>query len=82
MSQPKAFQSKQLFITYPQCPLAKEDAAAQLHQALDDKVIKELVIAQEHHKDGGLHLHAYIRLDKQYRCKGEHQKLFLKRISD
>lgn len=57
--------------------MSKEEAAKQLHSALDPHGIKELVIAQEHHTKEGLHLHAYVRLTKRYSCKGEHVTLHL-----
>jgi len=38
-------------------------------------LIVEIVVAQESHKDGEPHLHAYIRLQKQYNSRGKHDKL-------
>ncbi len=51
------------FLTYPQCPLPPQDAYEQLYESLG--TVKEYIVAQENHKDGGLHLHAYIALTKQ-----------------
>lgn len=48
-----------------------------LKKALADKDVKELVVAQEHHVDEGLHLHAYVRLGSRYTCRGAHETLKL-----
>lgn len=48
-----------------------------LKERLVDKGIKELVIAQEKHKEEGLHLHVYVRLESHYRARGEHKTLKL-----
>lgn len=52
---------KKLFLlTYPQCEVEPNG----ILQFLKEKVsLKEYVIAQEKHKDGNHHIHAYIRLD-------------------
>ena len=52
---------KKLFLlTYPQCEVQPNN----ILQFLQKKVsLKEYVIAQEKHKDGNHHIHAYIRLD-------------------
>ena len=57
--------SKQLFLTYPKCNASPEFALEQLQQSLP---IQEYIIAQEDHKDGTKHLHAYIKLTCQKRC--------------
>lgn len=61
------------FLTYPQCTLAKEDALAALTDRLHNQglAIEEYVICEEKHKDGNPHLHAFIKLDKKVRCKGD-----------
>jgi len=50
------------FLTYPQCPLTKEDAATQLQ--LLGQVVSG-VVAEEKHEDGSPHLHAYLRFMKK-----------------
>ena len=52
---------KKLFLlTYPQCEVKPDD----ILQFLKEKVsLKEWVVAQEKHKDGNHHIHAYVRLD-------------------
>lgn len=45
------------FLTYPQCPLTKEQAK----EALVTPQVKEYVIAQEEHKDGNKHLHVFLK---------------------
>ncbi len=57
--------------------MSKGEAAALLKEALQDKGIKELVIAQETHADGSPHLHAYVHLEKKYSARGSHTKLKL-----
>ena len=56
------------FLTYPRCAMSKEE----LLKHLDDKFvgqIKEYVICTEKHKDGGLHLHAYIKFIPKKRIR-------------
>lgn len=48
------------FLTYPQCPLTKEEALEQLHAT---GKIKEHVIAAEKHEDGNGHLHCFIKYE-------------------
>jgi Geminivirus Rep catalytic domain. len=64
MEQPKKFRlnGKGFFLTYPQCPLSKE----QVHEHL--ATLGEIVngvIAEEKHEDGSPHVHAYIRFAKE-----------------
>lgn len=73
----KKFSAKQLALTYPQCPLDKGTAAAQLKVALEGKGVTQLVVAQEHHEDGNLHLHAYVSMADRYIARGKHQSLIL-----
>lgn len=54
--------TRSLFLTYPQCFLSKERLMEHLRLLLDPESI---VVAREDHKDGGSHLHAYIKLKKK-----------------
>lgn len=55
----------QFFLTYPQCDgLTKEIALEAIMIALDGHV-KRYLIAEELHRDGGLHLHCYIQTDEK-----------------
>ena len=56
---------KRLFLTWPQCPVSRDDAARQIKEKLKKSVIKRLVVGQEHHQDGELHLHAAIELERR-----------------
>nr|WQA30168.1 MAG: rep protein [Cressdnaviricota sp.] len=47
------------FATWPKCTIPKEVALTCLEKKAD---ISEYVIAEEHHKDGTPHLHAYLKL--------------------
>lgn len=61
----------QWFLTYPQCPVSKEDIKNILFNKLKEvkNGIKEYVIAQEKHEDGNLHIHAYLNLLRKIRWK-------------
>jgi hypothetical protein len=57
-----------MFLTYPQCQLEPTDALEQLRAAIakmGSRSISEYIVAQEDHKDGHKHLHAYIQVDKK-----------------
>lgn len=54
------------FLTYPHCPIPKEQAL----KLLEKHGLEEYMIAEEHHKDGTPHLHAYIKLKKKARFDG------------
>lgn len=57
--------AKRIGLTYPQCPLDPQTLVDHLRtefQRLEPEVI---VVGQENHKDGGLHLHAYMRCNHQ-----------------
>lgn len=73
----KRFAAKQLALTYPQCPLDKGTAAAQLKEALADKGVQQIIVCQEHHSDGALHLHAYVSMSDRYIARGKHHSLEL-----
>nr|QIR82180.1 replication associated protein [unidentified] len=51
-------------ITYPKCDLKKEHVGEVL-KTLDG--VKAIVVAEEHHKDGDPHLHAFVQFDKKAR---------------
>lgn len=58
--------AKTLFLTYPQCPIAPEEALEELKQKLP---IQDWIICQEKHKDGHDHLHCYLRLERKVNLK-------------
>jgi len=43
----KTFKAKQLFLTYPQCPLPREELMEHIKATLADKEVREVVIGQE-----------------------------------
>ena len=57
--------ARQWFLTYPQCPLPKE----QVLRLLEPLGLKHYVIAEEKHKDGSPHIHAYVKLEEKIRFK-------------
>lgn len=63
--------AKSLFLTYPKCSLAKEEALAILEEKVSGKEtsIKEYLIANEKHADGSDHLHVYLLLEQSWNCK-------------
>ena len=72
---PGAFRlsTKTLFLTYPQCPIEKEDALQQLQWILPNQ-ITEYVVARENHEDGNHHLHVFLRLDRK--CETRNSRFF------
>ena len=62
--------AKGWFLTWPQCPASPVDCFDDLKDKLQENrnlKIVEYLIAQEEHKDGNKHLHAFIKLDKRIR---------------
>lgn len=59
--------SQQLFLTYPQCELDKQKALNILTDKLKEKKVEveNYIVAREKHKDGNLHLHVYLKLNKK-----------------
>lgn len=64
------FNAKEAYLTYPRCDLGK--------QTVFDHLIKlgaqEVMVSQEHHEDGGLHLHAYVCFEKKKDWRDFHEK--------
>lgn len=54
--------AKGWFCTWPQCPIGKSACLEELQSRYK---IAEYVIAEELHKDGNAHLHAFIKLEKR-----------------
>ena len=57
-----------VFLTYPQCPLSKEEALQLLQQK---HPVEEYCIAQETHEDGGKHLHILLKFSRKVNYKEE-----------
>lgn len=60
MSAEYRFKAKCVFLTYPQCPLTKEEVLAALQAKLGEKEGTHYLIGQERHEDGNYHLHVYV----------------------
>lgn len=60
--------SQQFFLTYPQCPL---DPKVVLDHILIEEPLEHYVIAQEQHKDGNMHIHAYLLFSKKLNVRNE-----------
>ena len=58
--------SKSWFLTYPKCPMSKEEVLEALQKK---KVLKAAVIAREVHEDGQFHIHAYVLLARRFDCR-------------
>ena len=56
---PSRIRAKGWFLTYPKCDVTPQAALEYLKEKF---TIEEYVIAQEEHKDGTLHLHAFIKV--------------------
>ena len=61
--------TKQLFLTYPQCSLSKEDALMLLQARLSEFTIDKYIVAHEHHANGDDHLHCYFKLVEPFRTR-------------
>lgn len=61
--------TSQLFLTYPECNESKEDLLEALETKFGEHGIERYCIAQELHKNGMPHLHAYIKLRKAYHTR-------------
>lgn len=58
----KQVQAKGWFLTYPKCPLGKQDALNLLNET--GKIV-EYVVAQELHADGEPHLHCFVKYERK-----------------
>lgn len=61
------------FLTYPKCGWSKEDVLVALQDRMHQfqLIIEEYIICEEKHKDGSPHLHAFLKLDRKVRLKGD-----------
>jgi len=59
------WKSQQLFLTYSQCPLELDDVLQHLTKLLEEWKLDTWIIAQEKHKDGEFHIHAYLKIEKK-----------------
>jgi len=59
---------KNLFLTYPQCPVAKEPTLEKVIETFED--LDFAIVAEEMHKDGTPHLHVVVALKKQVQLNG------------
>lgn len=60
-------EAKNLFLTYPQCSLLKEDVLSKIKTFFSSLVFA--VVAHELHEDGSPHLHCLISLSARYRTR-------------
>jgi hypothetical protein len=72
-TKPKKYrlQAKQLFLTYPKCPVPPSVALKLLEDILKPDVDYSLCV-QEKHQDGTLHLHCVIVMKKKLRTSNPH----------
>ncbi|UOL65622.1 replication-associated protein [Tomato leaf curl Hsinchu virus] len=71
MAPPRRFtiNAKNYFLTYPQCPLSKEEALSQLLNISTPTNKKFIKICRELHEDGSPHLHVLIQFEGKYKCQ-------------
>lgn len=62
-------QGKNLWLTYPQCPLAPGEVLDLLTDILSAEGISKYIIASESHQDGSLHIHCWVGLKKKLRTR-------------
>jgi len=65
---PFQLNAKNVFLTYPQCPISKE---ACLFYLLEAHSIEAARVGLELHQDGNTHLHVYLRGVDSFRTKNE-----------
>lgn len=61
-------QAKNIFLTYPQCPLPKEEVLSQLDHLFNTVLKRGLLkymVAEELHNDGNSHIHCFLKLKKR-----------------
>nr|UZC49254.1 C1:C2 [Paper mulberry leaf curling associated virus 2] len=63
------FKAKNIFLTYPNCTLHKNDVSTQLKVILHHHNITYILVCQETHASGEPHVHAMIQLDKQFETR-------------
>ncbi|ANY43214.1 replication associated protein [Croton golden mosaic virus] len=61
-------QSKNYFLTYPQCSLTKEEALSQLQNLATPVNKKFIKICREFHENGQPHIHVLIQFEGKYQC--------------
>ncbi|AAF63746.1 replicase AC1 [Bhendi yellow vein mosaic virus] len=63
--------SKNYFLTYPQCSLNKEEALSQLQNIQTPTNKKYIKICSELHENGEPHLHVLIQFEGKYKCQNQ-----------
>ncbi len=59
--QPKfRLQARTLYLTFPRCDVTKDSVMKNVKNLLGDR-IKYVIVCQEHHSDGELHLHMIVQ---------------------
>lgn len=68
MAEKFRFNASRVFLTYSQTP-RRFTPQVVLKQITKKAEVKDYLISQEHHKDGGTHIHAYIEFTKKLDTK-------------
>nr|QJX74432.1 C1 [Paper mulberry leaf curling associated virus 2] len=63
------FKAKNIFLTYPNCPLHKNDVSTQLKVILHHHNITYILVCEETHASGEPHVHAMVQLQKQFETR-------------
>lgn len=59
---PSRISAKNLFLTYPRCPVSQQDVLTNLRSIVFPLVVESYVIGRERHQDGTHHIHCYLSL--------------------
>lgn len=62
------FQGRHVFLTYPRCDLTRDQVNERICANFP---VESIVVAQEHHEDGGLHLHVFVRFTRKFDSRNE-----------
>lgn len=64
-ARPYRLNSRRFLFTYPRCDTPKQSVYNLYINAQWPEQLKYLLVASEHHADGGLHIHVYVELEKK-----------------
>lgn len=69
MSRPFQFNSKKIFLTYPQCNLEKQTVLSHFQNEQSFPKLSYAIVAQERHQSGEPHIHVFIEFERPFRTR-------------